>query len=515
MTGIHAMTNSIVGNFHAFRNKIYNFFKYRADSTLDLIDSIAGQQSKESTVKLSLSNLFRRKYSSLTDVVDNLFRREANTNLEIKELQEEQFKMTTLLMEECPQPVSRPFELFAVDCSSTARIYAKKLEDRGFVHSPTKVPGQKPITVGHQYSTVVYIPEKSKPSDPHWVMPLSTQRVKSECSGTILGMDQIIQITTSDKFKSKLCVSANDSAYSNYNCLNKANEIVNLVNISRLRNNRGFHLTLAEVEGPKPVGRPKVYGDRWKLSDPGEPNENITVSRYTASGKLIHLCIERWIDRQEKKRTVDSDSSPVLTDLNSTDTSKTPLSDENIKNASDDNRFLFDAVRVTVLKEDGTALYKKPLWLMVTGKRRQELSLADIADSYFRRFDIEHFFRFSKQKLLLASFQTPDVRHEENWWWLCIISYSMLYQGKSLAHHVRNPWEKKQKNLNSNGLLTPSQVQRDYERIIGEIGTPACDPKPRGNPKGRVKGTKVDKRKDYNVIRKTKKAKKKISKAAA
>ena len=57
---------------------------------------------------------------------------------------------------------------------------------------------------------------------------------------------------------------------------------------------------------------------------------------------------------------------------------------------------------------------------MVTGLRRQELSLADIADSYFRRFDIEHFFRFSKQKLLLGSFQTPDVRHEENWWWICI-----------------------------------------------------------------------------------------------
>lgn len=97
MTGVHAMTTPIVENFHDFRNKIYNFFNYRADSTLDLIDSIAGQQSKESTVKLSLSNLFRRGYSSLTDVVDNLFRRKANKNLETKELREEQFKMTTLL----------------------------------------------------------------------------------------------------------------------------------------------------------------------------------------------------------------------------------------------------------------------------------------------------------------------------------------------------------------------------------------------------------------------------------
>lgn len=465
------MTSIIVEQFHNFRTKIYNFFKYRADSTFDCIDAIAGQQSKESTVKISLSKLFRRTYSSLTDVVDNLFRREADKNLFPEELHEEHLKMTKLLMEQCPLPINRRFELFAVDCSSNPRVYAEKLEDRGFVHSPTKIPGQKPITVGHQYSVTVYLPEKSDFSEPHWVVPLSTERVKSEESGTILGMQQIIKITTAEQFKNKLCVAVNDSAYSNGKCLQEANKQENLVNIARIRNNRRFSLQAAEIKGPKKVGRPKKYGPSWKLQSPDEPSDKTIVERRTVSGKLLYVQIERWNDRYEKGST-ESDA------------------------------FLFDAVKVTVLREDGTALFKKPLWLMVTGSRRQELTLADIADSYFRRFDIEHFFRFGKQKLLLASFQTPDVRHEENWWWLCMISYTMLYQAKSLTNQIRNPWEKKTVAIKK--ALTPSQVQRDYERIIGEIGTPACNPKSRGKSLGRTKGTQVNKRIVHKIVKKSK-----------
>jgi hypothetical protein len=493
------MTSQTVEQFHNFRNKIYSFLTYRSDATLDLIDAIAGQQSKESSVKISLSNLFRRGYSSLTDVVDNLFRRNAKKRPETIELQEDHLKMTRLLIGPCPPSVIRPFELFAVDCSSNPRIYAEKLEGRGFVHSPTKVPGQKPITVGHQYSTVVFLPEKSDPSEPHWVIPLSTERVKSEDSSTALGMQQIIQITTSERFKNKLCVGVSDSAYSNDNCLQKANKLVNLINISRLRNNRGFYLPITPVAGRKSAGRPRIYGDRWWLHNPGEPDEIATVERYTASGKLIYVRIERWNDRQEKKAAPDPDSVPGSTESDLAEAPKT----SNVEEA--EGLFLFDAVRVTVLKEDKTDLYKKPLWLMLTGKRRRELSLADIADSYFRRFDIEHFFRFGKQKLLLAGFQTPDVWHAENWWWICIISYTMLYHARLLANQVRNPWETKKESSHSKEISTPSQVQRDYERIVGRIGTPACDSKPRGKSPGRLKGVKMAERKRCAVIKKSKK----------
>ena len=57
---VHAMTKAIIDKLKQFRTELFSFFKYRSDSTMDLIDAIAGQQSKESAVKISLSNLFRR-----------------------------------------------------------------------------------------------------------------------------------------------------------------------------------------------------------------------------------------------------------------------------------------------------------------------------------------------------------------------------------------------------------------------------------------------------------------------
>ena len=35
-------------------------------------------------------------------------------------------------------------------------------------------------------------------------------------------------------------------------------------------------------------------------------------------------------------------------------------------------------------------------------------------ETFLQRFDIEHFFRFGKQRLLLTAAQTPNVETEEN-----------------------------------------------------------------------------------------------------
>lgn len=478
------MIKAILKEFHEYRMKIYNFFRYRADSTFDLIDANAGQTQKESVVKLSLSPLFRREYSSITASITNLFRRDPDSLLETSEIEEDQEKLTQIIMEQCSKPIHKNFELFAVDCSPNPRIFANKLSDRGFIHSPVKVPGQKPVTIGHQYSTVVYLPEKTNHSEAPWVIPLSAKRVKTEESGTCIGIEQIVSIVSSERFQNRLCVCVSDSAYSNSKCLSLALNQMNLVNIARIRSNRKFYLPVSPNENEsKKVGRPKIYGERWAPSNPGESDEQLTIQRFSAKGKCFYIKIERWNDRFEKGTT-----SSVC---------------KNETGLQKSSAFLFDAVKVTVSDEYGKPKYKKPLWLMVEGNRRREIALEDIADSYFRRFDIEHFFRFAKQKLLLVDFQTPDVRHEENWWWLCLVSYTMLYGARRLANQVKNKWEKKSTDDGKiPKLLSPTEVQRDYERIILEIGTPACVPKPRGKSFGRVVGTKVGNRKDHKIVKK-------------
>lgn len=56
--------------------------------------------------------------------------------------------------------------------------------------------------------------------------------------------------------------------------------------------------------------------------------------------------------------------------------------------------------------------------------------------------------------------------------------------------------------------ITPSVVQRDFARIIAQIGTPAASPKPRGYSQGRSKGCSLPPRPKHQVIKKSQKPRK-------
>jgi hypothetical protein len=140
---------------------------------MDLIDTVAAT-AVDSVVKLSLTSLFRRKYSSLTDVLSCLFRKNLKTDQTTEEKQEQTIKVTQLLAEECvPSSDENGFALFAIDCTANPRIYARKVNDRSIIHAPNHIPGQKPITVGHEYSVLVHLPNETEDKDLHWVVPLT------------------------------------------------------------------------------------------------------------------------------------------------------------------------------------------------------------------------------------------------------------------------------------------------------------------------------------------------------
>jgi hypothetical protein len=77
------------------------------------------------------------------------------------------------------------------------------------------------------------------------------------------------------------------------------------------------------------------------------------------------------------------------------------------------HRHSFTLVCVTRDDDQGRQVSRHPLWLIVIGQRRDELSLSTIYHAYEQCCDLEHFFRFGKQKLLLTLFQTPDTDREE------------------------------------------------------------------------------------------------------
>jgi hypothetical protein len=101
--------------------------------------------------------------------------------------------------------------------------------------------------------------------------------------------------------------------------------------------------------------------------------------------------------------------------------------------------------------------------------------------------------------------QTPDVRHEEAWWEIVMIAYVQLYLARSLANSLPNPWEKYLPSFKTFGSEKQyTQVQKDFERIIQWIGTPAQPPKPRQKAPGRQLGDIQVKRIRHPILKKWK-----------
>lgn len=134
---------------------------------------------------------------------------------------------------------------------------------------------------------------------------------------------------------------------------------------------------------------------------------------------------------------------------------------------------------------------------------------AEVYQAYMQRYDLEHFFRFGQQRLLLASYQTPDAEHEENWGQLAQLAHVQLWLARTLADTLPRPWERYLPTRPS-GVASPTTTQRDFGRIIRQIGTPAAAPKRRGNSPGRAKGTRLEPRKRQPVVEKGEKVPKAV-----
>lgn len=126
----------------------------------------------------------------------------------------------------------------------------------------------------------------------------------------------------------------------------------------------------------------------------------------------------------------------------------------------------------------------RQLWLWWYRPGEPDLDL--LWRAYVRRFDLEHTFRFLKEKL---GWTTPKVRHPEQadlWTWLVVAAYTQLRLAREAVADRRLPWEKPLPA----GHLTPCRVLRAFSSLLPGLGTLADPPKPRGRSPGRPKGSR-------------------------
>ncbi len=466
-----------IARLQEFRQNLYNFIPGRADAVLELIDALASNSHARSVVELSLSPLFRREYSSVYDAIEHFFV-PSKPEKALQERRGHEQALLRLISPYLPAPQQRKYWLFGTDVTYLPRQFSRTLEDRTFVHCPNTIAGNKPVTIGHDYSVLSFLPEKACSGSPPWVVPLIVRRVESTEKASRVGAEQIMAVVTDETlpFKGKLSVHVADSAYSAREHLGIVACHEDLVSVIRFPSNRVVYHKFEFSEGEKSsAGHPTWYGDRFDLKDPDTwpaPDVTAVTTFVTKKGKTYTVQLEGWYDMVR------------------TGTQDIPM-----------HKYPFTLVRARVVDADGQPVFKRAMWLITIGERRQELSLVDIWEAYSQRYDVEHFYRYGKQRLLMAAYQTPDVEHEANWWWIVQLAYVQLWLARSLAEALPNPWERYLPQPET-GEASPSTVQRDFERIIRQIGTPAQPPKRRGYSSGRAKGDKPPPRPRRKIIKK-------------
>lgn len=462
-----------------FRQEVYEQFLNGADASMDLLDALTANTTARSVVELSLNAPFRRSYGSVYTAIHGFFQPDPLQEAQAERRAYNQ-RLTRILAPYLPVPEQRPFWLFGLDVTPAPRPYARTLADRSFVYQPNTIWGNKPIAIGHQYATLALLPEKTGSQAPPWIVPVSTRRVDSAKTGTQVGVEQVADVffDATLPFAKDLCVQVGDGAYSQVPFLGPISHmhLDHLVTIARLRSNRTVYRPApAVLKEPGKRGRHPWYGQPFKLKDEttwGPADEETEVSYITPRGRSYRVQIQAWQDLLMRgTREYDMHQQP------------------------------FTVLRCTVFNEKGEQVFQRPLWLLIMGTQREALSLIEIWQAYRQRYDLEHFFRFGKQRLLMNTFQTPDVEHEENWWQIVQLSYLQLWLARSLAKGLPRPWERYLPPPNPDSA-TPAATQRDFGRIIRQIGTPAKYPKPRGKSPGRVSGQRLKPRIRHPVIKK-------------
>jgi hypothetical protein len=432
-----------------FRTDVYSTFRRRADAVFDVIDALASDTQARSPVELSLSYFFRHQYSSLYKG--------------LKSWEYDAAALDVVLLEVLPEPEPGSFRLWVLDETPRRRQYAPTLEDRGYVYAPNPVRGNKPITIGYNYSALAHI-DLEGPST--WAPPWAIDRTPTAWTGIDMGLEQVIRLVLSDDHWHVITA---DSRYGTPLYIAGLYQCPNVTGVTRLRAYRNLYHKPPPYSGK---GRPRIHGDVFKLHKPdtwSEPDEEHEFTEQDSKGRETRVVIAVWKEMHFRK-------APHCP---------------------------FTLVKVTTYDTDGQLRFKRPLWLAISGRRY--LPAEQARKAYKRRPVGEHLFRFVKQHLLFQAAQMGSVAQDERWSTVVGLAYWNLYVSRDVIERSIRPWERYKPAPPVGRPATPSQARRGFGRLLPELGTPASAPQPRGKSPGRAKGYRPQPRKRFKVVYKGRK----------
>jgi hypothetical protein len=411
-----------------FRQAAYGQLGNARDALFELTDAVIQMRQVQSFAELSCAPAFRRKWSSVYEAIqDGCPDRDGLLQLYLQQM-----------------PVQQRL-ILAGDHTAWTQVWAETLAGRSYQHQSTAIPGRRPVTIGHGYSTLAIIPELQS----SWALPLLHQRIRNQ-KPSETGAEQLRQVC---KVLPVRPLSIWDSEYASAAFLLATGDIPADL-LLRLRTN----LCLEGPTKPRRSSRGVIpkHGIKFSFKDPAT-----------------------WWEPDQKVEYVDPDFGPQIVRI---------WKGLRFKNALD--------CRMTVAlverpQAPGTRRKPKLIWFGWVGEEPPE----QWWKQYRQRYPIEHWYRFAKGRLhwILPHFATPQ--QGERWSNLMPLISWELWLARELVLDSPLPWQKPQTRL------TPGRACQGLQNILVRIGTPTRMCKSRGKSPGWPKGCPRVPRTRYDLVR--------------
>ena len=411
-------------------------------------------KARDATFELTDAVLLTRTAYCLADLsLSPVFRRRWPSIYEaLQDSRPQRNKLMQLYIKQMPTDV-RP--LLAGDHTVWPRPNAVTLQERTIEHYCTNVPGNRPITKGQGYSTLAWIPDAAG----SWALPLRHERITSWENPIQKAVWQLTQVC---RYLPARPITLWDSEYGCAPFILKTAEIA-ADKLIRLRSNLCLWGAPPAYSGK---GRPRIHGDKFKLNDQTTWTQAVE-SLEVDDPKLGRLRIHLWRDLHFRACA----KYPML------------------------------LLQVGRLHEKSSGKVSKPLWLVWVGEEMPPLS--EVWRLYLRRFTVDHWYRFIKQRLHWTLPKLSTKQQCERWSDLMPLLSWELWLAHEIVADKPLPWQHSQLQL------TPGRVAQAMGGVLAAMGTPAHPPKPRGKSPGWPTGKQRQPRTRYPVVKKgTKKVKK-------
>jgi hypothetical protein len=318
--------------------------------------------------------------------------------------------------------------VLAGDHTAWSRLWAVTLAERSYQHQPTPLPGRRPVTIGHGYSTLAVIPEARS----SWALPVLHERITHQ-KPVETAARQLQQVCE------QLSVRPLTLWDSEYGCAAflLATAAVPADKLFRLRTNlclEGATKPRSHLKGPPPK-----HGIKFKFQDPStwwEPDQIVEYNDPVFGALRVRV----WQGLRFSKAL----DCPMI------------------------------VAQVERLQAPGTRRKPRVLWLGWVGEDPPQHWWSQ----YGQRYPIDHWYRFAKGRLhwTLPRLTTPPQC--ERWSDLMPFLTWELWLARTLVEDQPLPWQKSQTQL------SPGRVCQSLQNFLVAIGTPTRLCKTRGKSPG-------------------------------